>query len=498
MQQIIQKLRQEILRIAALENLDSEEVFLTEEIKTRPAFLLAPMSYIGMQKGLQIAQSMNNVISAIDDHTHSDEIHGVPRWSSTQFKERISKYPDAIAIDFSCSPRSKKFFEALCNDSGVEQISLAKQAPPIIEDFDNRPKFFMAPMSIIAEMHMNGILGQTSNVVAAIDDTLHQKEVHGIPVWNSTDFIDKAKQYPNAMAIDFSYTPLERGAMRKLCELTGTEKIDAGVAIAHCGQHAVYEPARVYRQRTLLRLNEFLNLADRLEDELSVFTLYSNLLFRLTYDRSHLLPALSTPTNEYFSASSDTSTFRLGQREHFCDCGAFQGPIVQKFLEASNFQYESITAFEPDSINFQILKKLSSPLTPNFRPINKAVSNIQETLRFKETGTVSSYASPDGNISVSTTRLDDELEKITLLKMDVEGFEAKVLEGASRLISAQRPRIAVCVYHYALDLLDVVEQLDKMVDSYHLRLRQHSNGYYYDLVLYASPVPGNAPPPWAS
>lgn len=49
--------------------------------------------------------------------------------------------------------------------------------------------------------------------------------------------------------------------------------------------------------------------------------------------------------------------------------------------------------------------------------------------------------------------------------------------------------MAICVYHYAQDLLDIVEQLDKLVEGYHFRLRQHSPGHYYDLVLYASPSP---------
>lgn len=130
-----------------------------------------------------------------------------------------------------------------------------------------------------------------------------------------------------------------------------------------------------------------------------------------------------------------------------------------------------------------------SPSSTQFQGTKKAISNEQTTLRFEETGTVSSHVSPDGGISVATTRLDDELEKLTLLKLDIEGFEARALEGASHLIRTQLPRMAICVYHYAQDLLDIVEQLDKLVEGYHFRLRQHSPGHYYDLVLYASPSP---------
>ena len=46
--------------------------------------------------------------------------------------------------------------------------------------------------------------------------------------------------------------------------------------------------------------------------------------------------------------------------------------------------------------------------------------------------------------------------------------------------------------------LDVLEQLDKNVENYHYRLRQHNGGWYYDMVLYGSPVAGLMAPPSAA
>ena len=465
---------------------------------SRPSFLLAPMSYADMLHGRQIANGLANLIATVGDHTPHDRIHGAPRWGSAQFLENVRQYPNAIDLDLACSPHGRAFVQRLCESAGVEKVSMTPPNAPLIADFEDRPIFFLEPTSFIASMHAAGIAAHSGRLVASVDDHSSTDTLHGAPRWSTHQFLEHARKCPNALAIDFSYTPNERGMAHRLCALAGVEKLDAVRAIAHCGQHAVYEPARAYRQRTLSRLDDFLRLAERLDDEFSVFTLYSNLMFRLTYERSHLLPAWATPVDEYFSASGDTSTFQLGQHEHFCDCGAFQGSMVQKFLEGTNSQYESMTAFEPDIINFQKLQDITSPCTPHFHAINKAVSDVQETLRFQETETVASHASPSGSISVAATRLDDELEKLTLLKMDIEGFEPKALAGASRLISTQRPRIAACVYHYALDLLDVVEQIDRMADNYHFRLRQHSSAFYYDLVLYASPIAGVAPPLWAA
>ncbi len=374
----------------------------------------------------------------------------------------------------------------------------AEDAEPTIRDTDTRPAFFLAPQSLLGTIYGAGIAARLPNLVAVVDDKSTSPTLLGVPRWTSAEFAEKAGGFPDAVAIDFSMSIESRALFADLCTHVGIDRQDCVVAQAQFGMVSVYEYAKDYRSKTLARLDDFIRLADRFEDEHSRATLFGNLLFRLTYDRSHMLPTWATPSDEYFSQYANPSTFTLGTREHYCDCGAFQGPIVAKFLGATRRQYGSITAFEPDRTNFDVLTRISPTPLENFRPINKAVSSRKQVLRFMETGTVSSYVSAEGTVTVQTAKLDDELEKLTFLKMDVEGFEAKTLQGGAKLIGSQRPRIAACVYHYAHDLLDVVAQLDKSVGDYHLRLRQHNASYYYDLVLYASPVAGVEAPAWAA
>ncbi|QHJ01455.1 FkbM family methyltransferase [Xylophilus rhododendri] len=361
-----------------------------------------------------------------------------------------------------------------------------------------RPVFFLAPLSLLGSIHGPQIARSAAGLVAVVDDHSAEATIHGAPRWTSAEFLQRIGQHPGAVAIDFSESPGDRSDAAELCRLASVERADCVVAQAQLGMVSVYEYAADYRRKTLERLDDFLRLAERFADDHSRATLYANLLFRLSYDRSHMLATWANPIEEYFSSYAAPATFRLGTQEHYCDCGAFQGPIVSKFLGATGHRYGSITAFEPDRANFEVLQKVSPLPLPNYRPVNKAVSSRRQTLRFMETGTVSSYVSAEGTAIIQTTRLDDELDKLTFLKMDVEGFEAKTLQGASRLLGEQRPRVAACVYHYAHDLLDVVAQLDKSVDDYHLRLRQHNGSYYYDLVLYASPIAGVEAPAWAA
>lgn len=373
-------------------------------------------------------------------------------------------------------------------------VAASRSEAPSFPEIRSRPVFIMAPLSYLGCMHAAAVVAALPQVVAAVDDTDRSESIHGVPRWTMAEFIERASDFPGAIAIDFSVQRGTRALIADVCRLAGVKLLDCIMALAETERHSVYESVPVYRDKTLERLDDFMRLAERFSDDYSRETLYANLLFRLTYDRSSLMATWTNSEAEYFSIYGNADTFKVGSREHFCDCGAFQGPIVKKFLAASDRRYQSITAFEPDRENFKILQSSVSPVPlRGFQAIDKAVSDSKGVLRFHETGTMSSHVSESGSVEVSTTTLDDELEHMTLLKMDVEGSEAAALRGARRLLSTQRPRVAACVYHYAQDLLDVVQAIDEAAPNYHFRLRHHFGAYYYDLMLYASPILGTAP-----
>jgi len=356
-----------------------------------------------------------------------------------------------------------------------------------------RPVFFLYSDSVLGAMHAVSIIEKIEQPVAVVGIGGSTLDQYSLPHWSVEDFLKKSRQYKDAILLDFSMSHFERAMAERLAAVSGVELLECPMVLAELDLHSVYESVRDYRSFTIDRLDDFLALGDRLADDWSRETLYANLLFRLTFNRGPLLQACADPSEEYFSTFTNSTTFRLGSREHYVDCGAYQGPIIEKFIAATQGRYSSISAFEPDRTNFDTLRRFESGVLPGIHLFNKAVSSRKQTLRFHETGTVSSHVSAEGNVVVETTRLDDELEKLTFLKMDVEGFEPHTLQGARGLLASQRPRIASCVYHYALDPLKVVEKIDHLVGGYHYRLRQHTGGYYYDLVLYASPEMGVEP-----
>lgn len=376
-------------------------------------------------------------------------------------------------------------------------LQAANEPEPTVDGLLECPVFLVDPFSVIGSIHSEFVASVVKGLVAVIDDTPSGSSVYGAPRWTSKQFQEQAQQYPGAIAIDFSFGLQGSARIAQLIEEAGVEHVDCVLVLGQLGRFAVYAPANDYRRQTLEHLDSFLKLADRLDDDYSRATLYANLLFRIRYDRSYLAQIRETPSSEYFSGDAAANTFRLGRREHYVDCGAYQGTIVQKFLEATEHQYASITAFEPDPSNYEKLAQLSVSAVRSFRPINKAVSSEVGELRFRASGNMGSHASANGNIVVGVAPLDDEVEQASFLKLDVEGFEPQALQGAARLLRTCRPRIAAAVYHYPLDLLKVVEQIDRHAgEGYHYRLRQHYANFYYDLVLYASPVAGVDAPGW--
>lgn len=121
-----------------------------------------------------------------------------------------------------------------------------------------------------------------------------------------------------------------------------------------------------------------------------------------------------------------------------------------------------------------------------FYPHPCAVAEKAQTLRFHQTGTVSSHMSEQGAVSVQCVPVDDWVEKASFMKFDVEGFESRALRGSQRLLQQHRPRLAIAAYHYATDILDIAQTLDDLAPGYTLYLRHHL-GYHFDTILYATP-----------
>lgn len=68
--------------------------------------------------------------------------------------------------------------------------------------------------------------------------------------------------------------------------------------------------------------------------------------------------------------------------------------------------------------------------------------------------------------------------------MDVEGSETESLYGARKTIEKYKPRLAVCVYHKALDFIEIPLLLLEMNPDYKFSFRHYASNLC-ETVLYA-------------
>jgi len=226
-------------------------------------------------------------------------------------------------------------------------------------------------------------------------------------------------------------------------------------------------------------------LSTLFEDEESRKTFFYIIKHRLTLDPKAITRVRSRH-EEYFEPPIIT----FSSSEVFVDCGAFTGDTIKTFYHCTRGRFRRIYAFEPDRINFQKLKNTVKGLRRSQISIfNKGVFSSSGRFCFSELGAWDSGISSDGEKGVHRPfiQLDDSIkrdEKVTFIKMDIEGAEIEALKGAQRIIRNDKPKLAICIYHQPSDLWNIPLLIKEFNPKYRIYLR-----YYFesvsDIICYA-------------
>lgn len=170
---------------------------------------------------------------------------------------------------------------------------------------------------------------------------------------------------------------------------------------------------------------------------------------------------------EYFS----TGLFQYSDTESYVDAGAYTGDSIDDFIKTMTEQkcgISNIYAFELEERYFNVLKENEKKWGGRACLYDKGLSNKEDA-------------------GERLTYLDKELKnkKVTLIKMDIEGYEWKALQGGAGTIRNYGPKLAVCLYHVLEDLWRIPLYVKELVPEYKLYLRHHSP-IVWDSVLYAT------------
>jgi methyltransferase, FkbM family len=186
---------------------------------------------------------------------------------------------------------------------------------------------------------------------------------------------------------------------------------------------------------------------------------------------------------EYFFAE-----FMKDQMEFIVDGGAFIGDTVEEYkakISAEKFRGSRMYCFEPDQDNYRKLIERYGK-SDNVSCYNLGLWHDEDELCFNNVGGEAGAILQDGNCKIKVNSMDNVLKdnKVTFIKMDIEGSELEALKGAQKIIRQQKPTLAICVYHKKADLLTIPQYIHSLVPEYKFYLRTHS-AMPTELVLFA-------------
>lgn len=154
----------------------------------------------------------------------------------------------------------------------------------------------------------------------------------------------------------------------------------------------------------------------------------------------------------------------------FVDAGSFDGGTIQDFIPWTGGEYDKIFVFEPLKEMYEYVKdRCNAENWKNVITYKKAAWNQEETLFFTEEGS-GSRIEQEGNTRIEGIDINSIVgnEKVTYIKMDIEGAELKALEGAKYTILKIKPKLTICIYHKSYDVVDLAEYILELVPEYKL------------------------------
>lgn len=169
----------------------------------------------------------------------------------------------------------------------------------------------------------------------------------------------------------------------------------------------------------------------------------------------HIQKTIYQTHNFYEAETLEFLKLHYKSFDHIVDIGSNIGNHILYYC--SNLQAKKVYAFEPNQVNLETLRKnvalnyLDNTVT--VYPVALGAANgkaVQSDFSLSNTGMnkVANITSDEhtGN-TVEMNSLDHfNFKKIDFIKIDVEGFEAEVLQGAEQTIKRTKPVIMVEVF----------------------------------------------------
>jgi len=191
----------------------------------------------------------------------------------------------------------------------------------------------------------------------------------------------------------------------------------------------------------------------------------------------------SAGQSEYFG----TDVIHLGKSECFLDAGAYDGDTIREFIKVTGNSFQKIYAFEVAADNFHRLKASCADYPADKVMLFQAGVSDQEREILIDGNAMGWREASNKGVPSRLVTIDKALagEKVTFIKMDIEGSEMKALKGSEKILRDQTPQLAICTYHLLSDLWRIPLFIKQIDPRYRVYLRHHSQTVW-DTVCYAT------------
>ena len=172
------------------------------------------------------------------------------------------------------------------------------------------------------------------------------------------------------------------------------------------------------------------------------------------------------------------------------DCGTYTGN-TSLYFSCKVGDAGHVYGFEAAPATFEKYRRNMSGKA-NVTPVQAAVCEFSGQTRFA--GDAANAAIREDGVAVTAISLDDfcgqrGLTRVDFIKMDIEGAEARALDGARHTIRKHTPKMAVSAYHQEDDIIRLPGLILDINPAYRFKLR-HFSRVECETVLYCIPDAG--------
>lgn len=314
-------------------------------------------------------------------------------------------------------------------------------------------------------------------VAGVIDDFAGQPST-----WNGIRSVKGSDVPPGAIIVNCSTSISPLSVARRMGALEQTQVLSYA-DLCRPGSLGLPLPSFVEEARRDIEVNldKCSFILDRLQDKKSKEIFVKLISYRLTADPTYMEGFSVSLKDQYFSSFVGSQDGAI-----FVDCGGFDGDTTEEFI-CRYPNYGKVYLFEPETSNLiKAKQRLKDIRDIEFIPFG--VSDSSGTLFFNsEEGSASSISS-SGTATIDVVTLDDAIkERISFIKMDLEGWELPALKGGRNHISEDHPILALAVYHRMKDFWTLPDYVLSLRQDYSIHLRHYTEGWS-ESVMYFIPA----------